>query len=247
MTAQAFYQMVMRTSGDDRRERAKRATATVFHALRDRLTEEESDPVVDQLPTELKEIWRAGEKAERRPVKLRRAEFFERDKDEMGAASAREARWITLAVFAALKEQLSPGEAEDVLAQLPRDLKEEWASNVAVRVSLAPGLKPLVGEWLERYKLRGFGSVALHLAYAAIGALDVLLDHKATLWDLAAGAVLVLEAGGAITDPLGRPLFPVDPAVYRGEPVPFVAGNVMAHAEAVARCRVLLGSADGRA
>ena len=121
------------------------------------------------------------------------------------------------------------------------------ASNVALRVPLDRRLKPLVGEWLERHKLRGFGSVALHLAYAAIGALDVLLDHKATLWDLAAGSVLVLEAGGAVTDPLGRPLFPVDLALYRGEPVPFVAGNAMAHAEAVARCRVLLGSAGGRA
>ena len=127
MTAAAFYRTVMRTSGDDRRELAKRATAAVFHALRDRLTPEESDQLVDQLPTELKRIWRAGEKAERRPVKLHRAQFFERVKAETGAVSAREARWVTLAVFAALKEQLSPGEAEDVLAQLPKDLKEVWA------------------------------------------------------------------------------------------------------------------------
>jgi uncharacterized protein (DUF2267 family) len=34
---------------------------------------------------------------------------------------------MTLAVFAALKEQLSPGEADDVYAQLPKDLKELWA------------------------------------------------------------------------------------------------------------------------
>jgi uncharacterized protein (DUF2267 family) len=34
---------------------------------------------------------------------------------------------MTLAVFAALKEQLSPGEAEDVYAQLPKNLKELWA------------------------------------------------------------------------------------------------------------------------
>ena len=126
MTAQVFYRTVMRTSGDHRRERAKRATAAVFHALRDRLTMEESQQVVAQLPAPLKDIWRAGEKAGRHPVKLHRPEFFERIKAEMGA-SAREARWITLAVFAALKEQLSPGEAEDVLAQLPKDLKEVWA------------------------------------------------------------------------------------------------------------------------
>jgi uncharacterized protein (DUF2267 family) len=33
---------------------------------------------------------------------------------------------MTLGVFAALKAQLSPGEAEDVMAQLPRDLKDVW-------------------------------------------------------------------------------------------------------------------------
>jgi uncharacterized protein (DUF2267 family) len=127
MTVQAFYRTVMKTSGDDRRELAKRATAAVFHALRDRLTPEESDQVVDQLPAELKEVWQAGEKTDRHPLKLHRDEFFERVKDEMSLPSRREARWMTLAVFAALKEQLSPGEAEDVLAQLPKDLKEVWA------------------------------------------------------------------------------------------------------------------------
>jgi uncharacterized protein (DUF2267 family) len=127
MTAPTFYRAVMRTSGDDRREVARRGTAAVFHALRDRLTPEESDHVVAQLPTELKRIWRAGEKAGRRPRKMHRTEFFELVRHEMGAASAREARWMTLAVLAALKEQLSPGEAEDVMAQLPKDLKEVWA------------------------------------------------------------------------------------------------------------------------
>jgi S-adenosylmethionine synthetase len=36
MTAHAFYRTVIRTSGDERRETAKRGTAAVFHALRDR-------------------------------------------------------------------------------------------------------------------------------------------------------------------------------------------------------------------
>ena len=31
-----------------------------------------------------------------------------------------------MAVFSALKTQLSEGEAEDVVAQLPKDLKELW-------------------------------------------------------------------------------------------------------------------------
>ena len=114
------------------------------------------------------------------------------------------------------------------------------ASNVAVRAPLDPELTLVTIGWLRRYKLRGFGSVALHLAYAAMGALDVVLDHKATLWDLAAGAALLLEAGGTITDPRGQPLFPPNAAAYGGAPVPFLAGNERAHAEALVDCRAAL-------
>ena len=114
------------------------------------------------------------------------------------------------------------------------------ASNVAIRVPLDPDLAPATIGWLRCYKLRGFGSVALHLAYAALGALDVVLDHKATLWDLAAGAVVLLEAGGTITDPRGQPLFPPDAAAYAGAPMPFLAGNTAAHGQALADCRAAL-------
>jgi uncharacterized protein (DUF2267 family) len=127
MTVQQFYRNVMRTSGEERLDTAKGATAAVLQALRDRLTREEADQVVAQLPAELKRLWEAGDEEGRRPLKMHRDAFYERVQQEAGLRSAREARWMTLAVFAALKEQLSPGEAEDVLAQLPKDLKEIWA------------------------------------------------------------------------------------------------------------------------
>lgn len=127
MSTASFYRTVMTTAGNDSRELAKRATAAVFHALRDRLTPEEADQVVAQLPIELKEVWEHGKRDGRQPVKLHRAEFFERVRQDAGLPSAKEARWMTLAVFAALKESVSPGESEDVWAQLPKDLKELWA------------------------------------------------------------------------------------------------------------------------
>jgi uncharacterized protein (DUF2267 family) len=126
MTAQSFYRTVMDTSHQGDPAAARRATAAVFHALRDRLTPDEADQVVAQLPLELKTVWEEGEAPERRPLKLKWDDFLERVRRETGLASAREARWMTLAVFAALKEQLSPGEAGDVLAQLPKGLKEVW-------------------------------------------------------------------------------------------------------------------------
>jgi uncharacterized protein (DUF2267 family) len=128
MTAPTFYRNVREAmGGDTARESAKRATAAVFHALRDRLTAEEADQVMAQLPTELKEVWQEGERAGRQPLKMNREEFYQRVKDAAGVASRAEARWVTLAVFGALRKQLSPGEAGDVLAQLPRELKELWA------------------------------------------------------------------------------------------------------------------------
>jgi len=126
MTTLQFYRTVIEQAGRSDREQAKRATAAVFHTLRDRLTPEEADQVVAQLPRELKAVWEAGEVMARRPVKMHRTQFYERVRREAGLASPREARWVTVAVFAALKEQLSPGEAEDVWAQLPKDLKAVW-------------------------------------------------------------------------------------------------------------------------
>jgi uncharacterized protein (DUF2267 family) len=126
MTTEIFYRTVMETSGVSDPTRARRVTAAVFHALRDRITQPESDQLFAQLPWELQTVWVAGERSERKPVKLHRQAFYNRVKQEAGLSSAAEARAATLAVFSALKKQISPGEADDVLAQLPKDLKEVW-------------------------------------------------------------------------------------------------------------------------
>lgn len=126
MTAQSFYRQVLVEAGRPSLEDAKRVTAAVFHTLRDRLTPDEADQAAAQLPRPLKILWWAGEADGRRPVKMHRKEFNERVKQEAGLASEREARGVIHAVFGALKEQLSPGEADDILTQLPKDLKSVW-------------------------------------------------------------------------------------------------------------------------
>jgi myo-inositol-1(or 4)-monophosphatase len=50
----------------------------------------------------------------------------------------------------------------------------------------------------EALKVRSLGSAALDLAYVASGRLDAYLEYKVRLWDIAAGALLVTEAGGAV-------------------------------------------------
>jgi myo-inositol-1(or 4)-monophosphatase len=47
-------------------------------------------------------------------------------------------------------------------------------------------------------KLRAMGSAALDLAYVAAGRLDAYIEQGVNLWDIAAGVVLVEEAGGVM-------------------------------------------------
>lgn len=51
--------------------------------------------------------------------------------------------------------------------------------------------------------IRRFGSAALDLAYVAAGRFDGYWERGLNVWDVAAGAVLVREAGGVVTEPDG--------------------------------------------
>jgi uncharacterized protein (DUF2267 family) len=107
--------------------KARQATGVVLRALRDRLTREEGEDAVAQLPRELKAMWRGGAPRAPRPIKMHRREFIERVRLEAGLPSKRRAEMVVDAVFGALKAQLAPGEVGDIEAQLPRDLKTVWA------------------------------------------------------------------------------------------------------------------------
>jgi len=59
---------------------------------------------------------------------------------------------------------------------------------------------------LPRFQaLRRTGSAALNLAYVAAGRFDAAWSFSARTWDIAAGALLVREAGGVVTGPRGAP------------------------------------------
>lgn len=53
--------------------------------------------------------------------------------------------------------------------------------------------------------VRSAGSAALHMAYVAAGRLSGFWEIGLNSWDLAAGALLVAEAGGRVTDTAGNP------------------------------------------
>lgn len=73
------------------------------------------------------------------------------------------------------------------------------------------------------WKIRMLGSAALEAAQVAAGVAHGAVTVNGKLWDVAAPAALVLEAGGSITDLRGRPVFPFDARQYDGAKVPFLA------------------------
>jgi myo-inositol-1(or 4)-monophosphatase len=88
------------------------------------------------------------------------------------------------------------------------------------------------GRWVAQtnWKIRMLGSAAIEAAQVAAGVAHGAITVNGKLWDAAAPAALVLEAGGVMTDFAGRPVFPFDLTRYQGAKVPFVAAGPAAHA-----------------
>lgn len=67
-------------------------------------------------------------------------------------------------------------------------------------------LVPLFGEFLGRSRaVRRLGSAALDLCYVAAGRFDAFWEQKLWPWDVAAGSLIVEEAGGRVSGMDGSP------------------------------------------
>ncbi|CAH1975603.1 unnamed protein product [Acanthoscelides obtectus] len=58
----------------------------------------------------------------------------------------------------------------------------------------------------QAHGLRSLGSAALDMAMVACGAADAYFEYGIHIWDIAAGELIVTEAGGVIMDPKGGEL-----------------------------------------
>jgi myo-inositol-1(or 4)-monophosphatase len=81
----------------------------------------------------------------------------------------------------------------------------------------------------SNWKLRILGSAALEATMVAAGVAHGAVTVNGKLWDVAAPAALVLEAGAVITDLKGNAVFPFDLRRYEGAKVPFLAAGPAAH------------------
>lgn len=83
-----------------------------------------------------------------------------------------------------------------------------------------------LGEYLAQFArvaaqtsgIRRPGSAALDLADVAAGRFDGFWEQRLSAWDMAAGALLVREAGGVVTDFTGRAIGVEHGAVVAGNP-----------------------------
>lgn len=66
--------------------------------------------------------------------------------------------------------------------------------------TLARYLSVFMGALISFEDLRRAGAASVDLAYAAAGVFDGFFELNLSLWDIAAGALLVREAGGVVTD-----------------------------------------------
>ncbi len=82
-----------------------------------------------------------------------------------------------------------------VATGFPADAKVALPRNLNTIAHVAPKVR----------NIRSGGSAALHLAYVAAGRLSGYWEMGLSAWDIAAGALLVQEAGGQITDYDGNP------------------------------------------
>jgi myo-inositol-1(or 4)-monophosphatase len=93
--------------------------------------------------------------------------------------------------------------------------------------------------WLGQtnWKIRILGSAALEAAQVAAGVAHGAITMNGKLWDVAAPAALVLEAGGLVTDLNGNSVFPYSARGYDGAKVPFIAAAPAAHSQLLRELR----------
>jgi len=76
----------------------------------------------------------------------------------------------------------------------------------------SPDLVAFMKTFAVCQSFRRTGSTALNMAYVAAGRFDATWAFRCHAWDIAAGIVLVQEAGGIVTKPDGSPIDFGDPA-----------------------------------
>ncbi len=102
----------------------------------------------------------------------------------------------------------------------------------------------VVCRWVESqgFVCRNLGSTALHLGILAAGGLSAVFCKRCKIWDLAAGVLMVTEAGGRVTHLHGDDLALFDLNQDPGVDVPFLATTADAYERVMGSIEDLVGA-----
>ncbi len=131
MHEEEFLSKIKQRAGLKDLDEARRDTEAVFETLRARISHEGGDNVAEQFPLELKRLWESGllEHVAGSVTGFERYDlgaFLANVAQRLGVQDVREAEMITIAVFAALKDQITPGASHAIESQLPEDIRTFW-------------------------------------------------------------------------------------------------------------------------
>lgn len=113
--------------GWDDPHRAYRALRATLHALRDRLTVEETAHLGAQLPMLIRGIYYEGWNPTGKPLKERHIEeFLGHIEDELNPDLDANPEEVARGVFRLLSQRISAGEVQDIKHVLPRPLRKLW-------------------------------------------------------------------------------------------------------------------------
>ncbi|HLP09503.1 MAG TPA: inositol monophosphatase [Opitutaceae bacterium] len=105
---------------------------------------------------------------------------------------------------------------------------------IATHSPISEKYLPLATSILSDFKLRGFGSGALHLTYASLGMIDACMDFTVKVWDIAAATAIARESGARMHFWSASP-FPLQQFDLKMKALQYCAGSPGAVAEMVAR------------
>lgn len=126
MNLKKFVEKVGRESGISDPEKVENLIKIVFYLLSARLTMREGEELKAQLPKDLKAIWNDVKETKVDVIKFSKTDFLERVGTEGHLEDIEIAEMVVISIFKSLKEIISEGEARDVAAQLPAELKNIW-------------------------------------------------------------------------------------------------------------------------
>ena len=108
---------------EERRHQSYAAFRTVLHALRDRLTVQESADFAAQLPLLVKGVFYEGWNPSKVPIKMKNDQFYDRVQSEWQWSVDGNIRDVVQAVLRALCKNVSDGEMDDIAQILPKHLE----------------------------------------------------------------------------------------------------------------------------